>query len=231
MNLLPVILAGGGGTRLWPLSRGHFPKQFLSVVGDKTLLQDTLIRMPGDTALPFSVQAPMVVCNEEHRFMVGEQARQSRCDLSSIVLEPIGRNTAPALTCAALLAIADGDDPLLLMMPADQLIADVEGFRQCVVAGAAAAEAGALVTFGVVPDKPETGYGYIQLGAMLDTGALPSHSIAAFREKPDLDTATAYLADGGYRWNAGIFLMRASVWLRAIETFNPEIAAASREAV
>lgn len=234
MNLLPVILAGGGGTRLWPLSRGHFPKQFLSVLGDKTLLQDTLTRVPraaGTAELPFTVQAPMVVCNEEHRFMVGEQARQIRCDLSSIVLEPIGRNTAPALTCAALLAMAEGDDPLLLMMPADQLIADPDGFRQAVAAGAAAAEGGALVTFGVVPDKPETGYGYIQLGTALDSDAVPANDIAAFREKPDLETATAYLADGGYRWNAGIFLMRASVWLRAIDTFNADIAAASRRAV
>jgi len=234
MKLLPIILAGGGGTRLWPLSRGYYPKQFLSVSGDKTLLQDTLTRMQmaDDTSgRALDVAAPMIVCNEEHRFMVGEQARQIGCALHSIVLEPVGRNTAPAFTCAALLAAAGGEDPLLLMMPADQLIQDVEGFRTAVAAGATLAEDGALVTFGVVPDKPETGYGYIQLGDSLTADGPASNVIAAFKEKPDLATATEYLANGAYRWNAGIFLMRASVWLAAIGEFNPAMLGACEASV
>lgn len=237
MNLIPVILAGGGGTRLWPLSRGHYPKQFLAVSGDETLLQGTLSRLGGSkgsdlNSAPFAqVRAPLVVCNEEHRFMVGEQARQSGQTLHAIVLEPVGRNTAPALTCAALLAAADGDDPLLLMMPADHLITDNDAFRDAVAAGARLAADGRLVTFGVVPDKPETGYGYIQLGAALAGDGPSSNVIAAFKEKPDLATATAYLADGGYRWNAGIFLMRANVWLAAIGEFNTDMLEACRAAV
>jgi len=234
MNLLPVILAGGGGTRLWPLSRGHYPKQFLAVRGERTLLQDTLTRLHPESAAPAGLPAvlpPMVVCNEEHRFMVGEQARQIGQALQRIVLEPAGRNTAPALTCAALLAVAEGDDPLLLMMPADHLIADIAGFQRAVATGAAHAQAGALVTFGVVPDKPETGYGYIQLGDPLPVSDLPSNVIASFKEKPDAATAANYLADGGYRWNSGIFLMRASVWLSAIDEFNAAIGGASRASV
>lgn len=231
MKLIPVILAGGGGTRLWPLSRGHYPKQFLSVRGDETLLQGTLSRLPEADGAALDVQSPMVVCNEEHRFMVGEQARQMGQALHSIVLEPVGRNTAPAFTCAALLARADGDDPLLLMMPADQLVKDTAGFRKAVAAGAALAGDGALVTFGVVPDKPETGYGYIQLGDPLAADGPASNVIAAFKEKPDLATATEYLANGGYRWNAGIFLMRASVWLAAIGEFSPPMLQACEAAV
>ena len=233
MNLIPVILAGGGGTRLWPLSRGHYPKQFLSINGDSSLLQESLQRLPQnneDDSIA-TMAPPIVVCNEEHRFMVGEQARQIGHELTSIMLEPAGRNTAPALTSAALLARKDGDDPLLLMMPADQLIADVDAFRQAVAAGIALAAEGALVTFGIVPNKPETGYGYIQLGQALAGSEPQSHAIAEFKEKPDASTAEKYLADGGYRWNAGIFLMRASVWLEAIEQFNPAIAEACAKAV
>jgi mannose-1-phosphate guanylyltransferase/mannose-6-phosphate isomerase len=221
MKLFPVILAGGGGTRLWPLSRGHYPKQFLNVGGDQTLLQDTICRLDGMTDESLAVQPALVVCNEEHRFLVGEQARQIEHELQSIVLEPVGRNTAPALTCAALLASANvEDDPLLLMMPADHLIKDVASFHAAVEGGAKLAAAGSLVTFGVVPDKPETGFGYIQLGEKLGSDSVSSNVIGAFREKPDLETATQYLADGDYRWNAGIFLLRASVWLEAIGEFN-----------
>lgn len=221
MKLYPIILAGGGGTRLWPLSRGHYPKQFLTVSGDQTLLQDTICRLDGIADPSFQVQPPMVVCNEEHRFMVGEQARQIGHDLHSIVLEPVGRNTAPALTCAALLANSSAEeDPLLLMMPADHLIKDVEAFHRAVLGGAALAEAGSLVTFGVVPDKAETGFGYIQLGDALATDNVSSNVIGAFKEKPNLETASDYVAAGNYRWNAGIFLMRASVWLAAMGEFN-----------
>ncbi len=231
MKLIPIILAGGGGTRLWPLSRGHYPKQFLSVRGDYTLLQDTLLRLGDAIDEDMEIRPSLVVCNEEHRFMVGEQARQIDHGLHGIVLEPVGRNTAPALTCAALLSVEDGDDPLMLMMPADHLIKRSDQFRAAVVAGAALASDGALVTFGVVPDKPETGYGYIQLGDAIATEQPPRHVIAKFEEKPDLATATRYLDDGGYRWNSGIFLMRASVWLDAIGQFNAKILEACRGAV
>jgi len=231
MKLIPVILAGGGGTRLWPLSRGYYPKQFLCVNGDDTLLQGTFSRLDGPLDDSLEVQPALVVCNEEHRFMVGEQARQIDQDLQSIVLEPVGRNTAPALTCAALIAAVDGDDPLLLMMPADHLIKDKAAFLDAVGTGAALAADGALVTFGVVPDKPETGFGYIQLGDVLDAGGRSSNTIAAFKEKPDLATATEYFANGAYRWNAGIFLMNASVWLAAIGEFNPQMLAACQAAV
>ena len=231
MNLIPVILAGGGGTRLWPLSRGHYPKQFLCVSGERTLLQDTLSRLGTSIGGSVEVGAPLVVCNEEHRFMVGEQARQIDLKLHGIVLEPIGRNTAPALTCAALLSNESGEDPLILMMPADHLIKHNDRFCDAVAAGAELAQDGALVTFGVVPDKLETGYGYIQLGEPIASEPPRSHAIAAFKEKPDLDTATSYLANGGYRWNAGIFLMRASVWLDAIGQFNRDILQACKKAV
>ena len=231
MKFIPVILAGGGGTRLWPLSRGYHPKQFLCVSGDETLLQGTLSRLGESVAATLDVQPPMVVCNEEHRFMVGEQARQIGRTLQSIVLEPVGRNTAPALTCAALLDASDSEDSLLLMMPADHLIQDPEAFGNAVVTGSRLADDGALVTFGVVPDKPETGYGYIQLGDSLAGEGPASNSIAAFKEKPDLATASEYLESGNYRWNAGIFLMRASTWLAAVGEFNPQMLSACESSV
>ncbi|TDJ69872.1 MAG: mannose-1-phosphate guanylyltransferase/mannose-6-phosphate isomerase, partial [Proteobacteria bacterium] len=184
MKLIPIILAGGGGTRLWPLSRDHYPKQFLAVSGGQTLLQGTLSRLEAGVDDALDVQPPLVVCNEEHRFLVGEQARQANHALRAIVLEPVGRNTAPALTCAALLSVADGDDPMLLMMPADHLITDSVAFRNAVITGTTLAMQGALVTFGVVPDKPETGYGYIQLGDPLAAQGPLNHVIAAFKEKP-----------------------------------------------
>jgi mannose-1-phosphate guanylyltransferase/mannose-6-phosphate isomerase len=231
MKLIPVILAGGGGARLWPMSRGYYPKQFLSVSGEETLLQGTLSRFGGSIGRALDVKPPMIVCNEEHRFLVGEQARLAAQPLQSIVLEPVGRNTAPALTCAALLAAAENTDPMLLMMPADHLIKNTDAFCDAVIAGGRLAADGALVTFGVVPDKPETGYGYIQLGESLAAEGPASNAIAAFKEKPELATATEYLADGGYRWNAGIFLLRANVWLEAIGEFNPEILKACQAAV
>jgi mannose-1-phosphate guanylyltransferase/mannose-6-phosphate isomerase len=229
MQIIPLILAGGGGTRLWPLSRGHYPKQFLAVTPGATLLQGTLQRV-GTDALA-GLQPPVVVCNEEHRFLVGEQARQIGRPFERIILEPVGRNTAPALTCAALCYSQDGADPLLLMMPADHLVQDAAAFQRAVLAGSRHAEAGRLVTFGVVPTNPETGYGYIQLGAALGEGEPAVNAIAAFKEKPSQVVAQEYLASGQYRWNAGIFLMRASVWLAAIERFQPEILGACRRAV
>jgi mannose-1-phosphate guanylyltransferase/mannose-6-phosphate isomerase len=231
MNLTPVILAGGGGSRLWPLSRGYYPKQFLCVSGEQTLLQGTLSRLEQGSIRSTDVMQPLVVCNEEHRFMVGEQARQIDVALDKIILEPVGRNTAPALTCAALLKMHEDEDGLLLMMPADHLIRDKARFHDAVAAGAHLAVDGALVTFGIVPDKPETGYGYIQLGTPLSLAQPVCNEIAAFKEKPDVTTATAYLATGDYCWNAGIFLMRASIWLQSIGEFNPQMLAACRAAV
>lgn len=233
MNILPVVLAGGGGTRLWPLSRSYYPKQFLAVSGEQTLLQGTVTRLAIDDEnnTQLALSAPMIVCNEEHRFLVGEQARQAGQKLSTIVLEPAGRNTAPALTAAALLALQSGDDPLLLMMPADHLISDKAAFNLAVAKGAKVAAEGNLVTFGIVPTAPETGYGYIQLGELFGQDKPTSHTIAAFKEKPDAETAESYIATGDYRWNAGIFLMKASVWMNAIKRYQPEIAAAVEAAV
>lgn len=228
MHVIPLVLAGGGGTRLWPLSRSHYPKQFLSLTAGSTLLQNTVLRALGaELALP-GLTAPFVVCNEEHRFLVGEQARQAGHPFETILLEPTGRNTAPALTVAALCAIQGGADPLLLTMPADQLIQDELAFRRAVLVGLPQAAAGKLVTFGVLPTNPETGYGYIQLGDALGAEADGAFSIAAFREKPDRAQAEAFLATGDYRWNAGIFLLRATVWLAAIERYRPDILAACR---
>jgi mannose-1-phosphate guanylyltransferase / mannose-6-phosphate isomerase len=231
-NILPVILAGGGGTRLWPLSRGHYPKQFLAVDADVTLLQGTLTRLRVADQLPADYLSPIVVCNEEHRFLVGEQARQIGLPFARIILEPAGRNTAPALTCAALIAIEAGDDPLLLMMPADHLVRAPEKFQAAIDAGRELASAGRLVTFGVVPTSPETGYGYIQLGEKLSGARQPAiNVITAFKEKPNSATASHYVATGTYRWNAGIFLVRASSWLEAIGAFKPEILKACQASV
>jgi mannose-1-phosphate guanylyltransferase/mannose-6-phosphate isomerase len=229
--IVPVILAGGGGTRLWPLSRGYYPKQFLSIDGTQSLLQQTLTRLDPDRDDGLDIADPLVVCNEEHRFLVGEQARQTGRALDAIMLEPVGRNTAPALTCAALYQTRDGGDRLLLMMPADHLIADLENFRRAVAVGAAQASEAKLVTFGVAPSKPETGYGYIQVGEPVGATIDPQvFVLAAFKEKPDAATAEQYVSDGRHVWNAGLFLMKASVWLAAIERYRPDILAACQQA-
>jgi mannose-1-phosphate guanylyltransferase/mannose-6-phosphate isomerase len=229
-DILPVVLAGGGGTRLWPLSRGHYPKQFLRVEEDVTLLQGTLRRLTVGGRFPAHFLPPVVVCNEEHRFLVGEQARQLGLPFARILLEPVGRNTAPAITCAALAALANGSDPLLLMMPADHLINEPLAFMAAVERGRELAATGRLVTFGVVPTAPETGYGYLQLGAPLagQAAAPQANILSAFKEKPALELAEAYLADGGYRWNSGIFLFKASVWLDALASLQPAMLAACR---
>ncbi len=219
MNILPVILAGGGGTRLWPLSREHYPKQFLSLTGEDSLLQQTLSRMDGLN--DGGVEPAIIVSNEEHRFLVAEQARVNDQALSTIMLEPKGRNSAPALTVAAMAAQKDGGDPVILMMPSDHVILNKGAFHTTMLSGAELAEQGYLITFGIVPDKPETGYGYIKQGAAVDGSN--AHEIGAFVEKPDLETAKSYLASGEYSWNSGIFMMKASVWLDAIKTFRQDI--------
>ena len=221
MQIQPVVLSGGSGTRLWPLSREKYPKQLLPLIGDDSLLQATVRRVEGIAGL--EIAEPMVVCNEEYRFVIAEQLRLMGTP-GAIVLEPFGRNTAPALTLAALAAMRDGGDPVLLVMPSDHVILDVPAFQSAVREGAELAERGAIVTFGITPDSPETGYGYIQGGDEFGDGG--ARTIARFVEKPDLATAQVYLDDGSYYWNSGLFMMRASVWLAAIEICRGDILAA-----
>ncbi len=216
----PVLLSGGSGTRLWPLSREAYPKQFLPLVGDDTMLQATWRRVAA-----LSRRAPLVVANEEHRFLVAEQLRVIGAPTPRIVLEPVGRNTAPAIAAAALIARLDGGDPLLLVLPSDHVVRDDAAFRAAVIAAAPAADAGALVTFGIVPQAPETGFGYIQA----DTGE-GVRKVLRFVEKPDAATAQAYLDDGGYYWNSGMFLFRASRYLEELGKYRPDILTAARAA-
>ncbi len=222
-KLQPVLLSGGSGTRLWPLSREAYPKQFLPLAGEDTMLQDTWRRVAPLADLP-----PIVVAGEDHRFLVAEQLRQAGAPVPAIVLEPVGRNTAPAIAAAALHATAAGDDPLLLVLPSDHVVRDVEGFRAAVRAAMPAADGGALVTFGIVPSAPETGFGYIQAGA--DAGGGLRH-VLRFVEKPDAATARGYLDDGGYYWNSGMFLFRASKVLAELGRFRPDILEGARAAL
>src|SRR4051812_11035987 len=220
--LQPVLLSGGSGTRLWPLSREAYPKQFLPLAGDDTMLQATWLRVAG-----IAGAAPIVVANEEHRFLVAEQLRQAGAPTAAIVLEPLGRNTAPAIAAAALQATIDGADPLLLVLPSDHVIVNADAFRDAVRTASAAAEQGALVTFGIVPAAPETGFGYIQAAEAEIAGV---RKVARFVEKPDIATAQSYVADGGYYWNSGMFLFRASRYLQELERFRPDVLAATRQA-
>jgi len=219
-KLQPVLLSGGSGTRLWPLSREAYPKQFLPLAGDDTMVQATWRRVEAIAEL-----APIVVANEEHRFLVAEQLRQIGAPVPAILLEPVGRNTAPAIAAAALQAMADGTDPLLLVLPSDHVVRDVTGFQRAVRDASAAADAGALVTFGIVPDAPETGFGYIQAEA--GDGL---RKVSRFVEKPDAATAQSYLDAGGYYWNSGMFLFRASRYVEELARFRPDIVEATRAA-
>ena len=216
--IVPVILCGGSGTRMWPLSRETYPKQFLALTGPHTMLQDTVLRLQG---LPgVDVNTPLVVCNTEHRFLAASQLTAAGITHPHIVLEPTSRNTAPALTLAALQARAGGADPLLLAMPADHVVGDPPALHAAVTQAAIAAEQGAMVTFGIVADRAETGYGYIQRGAAHAHGG---YQIASFTEKPDAATAQTYVESGDYLWNSGLFLVRASVWLKAIAQCRADI--------
>ena len=220
-SILPVILSGGSGTRMWPLSRSHDPKQFLPLVTDQTLLQDTVTRLPDDPGM----QAPMVICNQDHRFMVAEQLQQLGVQPTAIMLEPFGRNTAPAVALAAL--SAPDPDSILLILPADHVIENRAALAGAIRTAAAAAADGALVTFGIVPTSPQTGYGYIQRGAPTADGGF---AVMQFVEKPDEATATAYVDAGEYYWNSGMFAFRAGDFLAELESFRPDILEASRRA-
>ncbi|BBL75213.1 mannose-1-phosphate guanylyltransferase/mannose-6-phosphate isomerase [Methylomagnum ishizawai] len=226
-----VVLSGGSGTRLWPFSRESYPKQFLSFTGSGTLFQDTVTRVvdwgAADSGL-FQVLPPLVVCNEMHRFLVAEQLRQLGLEKSPILLEPMGRNTAPALTLAALQAVEQGANPVLLVLPSDHYVANLEGFQQRLAEAIKLAATGVIATFGIVPDKPETGFGYIHRGADLGDNAFV---LGGFREKPDAATASEYLFSGEYFWNSGIFILRAQTWLEEIATHRPDILEACAQAM
>lgn len=229
--ILPVILAGGTGSRLWPLSRDLMPKQFLTLDGDDTMLQATVARLKGVDALP-----PLVICNEEHRFIAAEQLRQIKQLSQNIILEPVGRNTAPAIALAAFTAVKNGQDPLMLVLAADHVIADTVAFQHAITHASVLALKEKLVTFGIVPTSPETGYGYIQRGApvMSDkvNGSLKSfegptsYCVARFVEKPNFETAKNYLTTGEYYWNSGMFMFKASRYLTELKQHQPDIYAA-----
>jgi mannose-1-phosphate guanylyltransferase/mannose-6-phosphate isomerase len=224
----PVILCGGSGTRLWPLSRSGFPKQFLCLTGNESLFQQATRRLVGLAGEDIDVSAPSIVTNEEHRFLALEQMREIGVNTASVLLEPVGRNTAPALTLAALAAREDEQDPILLVTPADQAVADTAAFTAAMHTATRQAAEGAIVILGVPPTAPETGYGYIKVAAAAQPG--PIFSVEHFVEKPDAATAARFLAEGGYYWNAGIFVLKASVWLEALAQFRPDILHATREA-
>ncbi|CAN1531718.1 {ManC} Mannose-1-phosphate guanylyltransferase [Methylophilaceae bacterium] len=220
-QIVPVILCGGSGTRLWPLSRAGFPKQFLVLSGTTSLFQQAIERVNGLAAEDIAVGDTLIVTGEEHRFLALDQLRELPEVNATLLLEPVGRNTAPALTFAALQAVKDGEDPILVVTPADQTVKNSAAFTDALQRSVRAAANGSIVILGIAPDKPETGYGYIKQQA--DVGAYGEHSVAQFAEKPDLATAIGYLASGAYYWNGGMFVVRASVWLAALAQFRPDI--------
>jgi mannose-1-phosphate guanylyltransferase/mannose-6-phosphate isomerase len=229
--IIPVILAGGSGTRLWPLSRQQYPKQFLKLFGDQTMLQQTLLRLKGLADLA----DPIIVCNEDHRFTVAEQLQEVNIK-GSIILEPAARNTAPAIALAAELALVDAnDDPILLVLPADHLIKNIEGFHLAIIEAVASAQSGNLVTFGIVPTRPETGYGYIEIdsgqrSAVCSEPTPSACDVLRFVEKPDLPTAQQYLNAGNYLWNSGMFVFKAKHYLKALKQHSPASQSAANAA-
>ena len=218
----PVVLAGGTGSRLWPKSRAALPKQFLSLTSESTMLQDTVTRLNGTKA-----QSPIFICNDAHRFLVAEQLRQKDIHHGGILLEPVGRNTAPAIALAALHATINGEDPVLLVLAADHLIQNHQAFHNAIEKAEVLAEQGKLVTFGIVPNQPHTGYGYIKSGSELDDG----FEVAEFVEKPALETAKEYVESGNYFWNSGMFMFKASRYLEELAKYNPEMLDVCKRAI
>ncbi|MDY7584992.1 mannose-1-phosphate guanylyltransferase/mannose-6-phosphate isomerase [Pseudomonas sp. CCI3.1] len=222
--LFPIIMAGGSGSRLWPLSRQLNPKQFLPLAdADFSMLQATIQRLDG-----LGAELPRLICNEQHRFLAAEQLRLLGLEKAGILLEPVGRNTAPAIALAALQACSEAQDPILLVLAADHLIKDVSAFQACIQTALPLAQDGKLVTFGIVPTHAETGYGYIEQG---DDVGIGGFKVNRFVEKPDLVTAQEYLASGSYFWNSGMFMFRASRYLEELESYRPDILAACRAAL
>ena len=219
----PVVLAGGSGSRLWPLSRQTRPKQFLSLIGEGSMLQQTLERLDN-----FQHNTPLLICSEEHRFLVAEQLRQQGISNAGILLEPEGRNTAPAIALAALMAVKDDSDAVMLVLPADHLICNEKQFQKSVHSALALAKKGQLVTFGVLPTHAETGYGYIKRGKAL---GMHGFQVENFVEKPDRSTAEEYLSTGEYYWNSGIFMFSAKRYLEELERFQPTIVRLCRDAL
>ena len=227
----PVILCGGSGTRLWPLSRAGFPKQFLCLTGDESLFQLAAKRLMGLGADEIQVANPYIVSGEDHRFLAAEQLRETGIELGAALLEPVGRNTAPALTLAALQARESGADPILVVTPADQTVADQAAFSAAMQTAIREAATGSIVILGITPDRPETGYGYIQVEPEAEKSALTGRrSVLRFVEKPTATSAQNYLDQGDYYWNAGMFVLKASVWLNALQTHRPDIASACQVA-
>jgi len=226
IQIQPVVMAGGSGTRLWPLSRAQYPKQFLVLQGNRSLFQQATQRLAALAAPDIAVGAPCVVGNEEHRFLVLEQLRELGEKSATLLLEPMGRNTAPAMTLAALHAVEAGADPVLVVTPADQTVTDDAAFTAALQQAVRTADAGHIVILGVQPDRPEIGYGYILAGH----GGAAARGVERFVEKPDLATAQRYVAEGHYFWNSGMFVVRASVWLAAIAHFRAGIAQATQAA-
>jgi mannose-1-phosphate guanylyltransferase / mannose-6-phosphate isomerase len=224
MQVLPVILCGGSGSRLWPLSRAGFPKQFLALTGKESLFQLAALRLHALANDHIAIARSLIVTNEEHRFLAQEQLRELGSLQASFVLEPNARNTAAALTLAALEAIADGADPILVASPADQNIGDEAAYVQCVRKAIALAGAGGVVILGIPPDRPETGYGYIQFNKSTEKSSpAEGHRVLKFVEKPSLEVAQTYLASGDFAWNSGMFVLKASTWLKALGQFRPDI--------
>ena len=221
----PVILSGGSGSRLWPLSRSLFPKQLLALAGERSLIQDTVLRTEGAGFAP-----PLVICNTEHRFLIAEQLRETNVSPQAIILEPVGRNTAPAAAIAALMIAEKDPDGLLLLMPADHIVRNRTAFLEAVSRAAKCAQQDRLVTFGITPDSPETGYGYIRRGQPLK-GLDGGFQVERFVEKPDTATAAGYVASGDYDWNSGLFLFKASLLLAELERLEPELLVQCREAL
>ncbi|HCY63568.1 MAG TPA: mannose-1-phosphate guanylyltransferase/mannose-6-phosphate isomerase [Oxalobacteraceae bacterium] len=227
-NIIPVILCGGSGTRLWPLSRAGFPKQFLSLSGTNSLFQQAVERINALSDTDIVVGETLVVTNEEHRFLALDQLRELKSVSATLLLEPVGRNTAPALTLAALQATSNGEDPILVVTPADQTVTDSAAFTRALRDSVRAAVTGVIVILGITPVRPETGYGYIK--HKNEPGQHQEHAVIEFVEKPDLVTAQAYLDSGEYAWNSGMFVLKASTWLRALRHFQIDIATATEQA-